>query len=86
MDSGFGQLGRRAMQVRARAMESRPHAQGKVNESRAAILLGLSRQTLRRLSELSGLGRPDEASDGAELVFTYAELYRLCRLAAKAHS
>lgn len=67
-------------------MESRPRIEGKVNEGRAAALLGLSAQKLRRLSEQSGLGRPDVENGGAELVFTYAELYRLCRLAAEVSS
>lgn len=64
-------------------MASRPRTEGKVNESRAAALLGLSTQKLRRLSEQSGLGHPDIDNGGAELVFTYAELYRLCRLVAE---
>jgi hypothetical protein len=64
-------------------MESRTRTEGKVNESRAATLLGLSAQKLRRLSEQSGLGRPDDENGGVELVFTYAELYRLCRLVAE---
>jgi len=68
----------------AQAMESQPRTEGKVNESRAATLLGLSTQILRRLSEQSGLGHPDPENGGTELVFTYAELYRLCRLAAEA--
>ena len=67
-------------------MESRPRIEGKVNESRAAVLLGLSTQKLRRLSEQSGLGHPDAENGGAELVFTYAELYRLCRLVAEVRS
>lgn len=65
------------------AMESRPRTEGKVNESRAATLLGLTTQKLRRLSEQSGLGHPDAENGGVELVFTYAELYRLCRLVAE---
>jgi hypothetical protein len=51
-----------------------------INETRAAALLGLSREKLRELSQASGLGRlqPGEASD--DRVFTYEELYRLCRM------
>ena len=71
------------MQIQAQAMESRPRTEGKVNESRAAELLGLSAQKLRWLSEQSGLGHPDADNGGAGLVFTYAELYRLCRLVAE---
>ena len=55
----------------------------KVTESRAAILLGLSAEDLRRLSAKTGLGSPDVESGGDHLVFSYAELYRLCRLAAE---
>lgn len=69
--------------MQAQTMELRPRAEGKVNESRAAVLLGLSTENLRRLSSQSGLGHPD-VENGAQLVFTYAELYRLCRLAAEA--
>jgi hypothetical protein len=71
------------MQIQTQAMESRPRTEGKVNESRAAALLGLSAQKLRWLSEQSGLGHPDADTSGAGLVFTYAELYRLCRLVAE---
>jgi hypothetical protein len=70
----------------AQAMIPRPRVEGKVNESRAAALLGLSAQKLRRLSEQSGLGHVDDQNGGAELVFTYAELYRLCRLVAEVRS
>jgi hypothetical protein len=67
----------------AQAMESRPRTEGKVNESRAAALLGLSTQKLRRLSVQAGIGHPNVENGGAELVFTYAELHRLCRLVAE---
>jgi hypothetical protein len=73
------------MQIQAQAITSRPRTDGRVNESRAAVLLGLSTQKLRRLSEQSGLGRPEADGGGAALVFTYAELYRLCRLVAEVH-
>jgi hypothetical protein len=69
--------------MQAQLMESRERTEGKVNESRAAALLGLSTQKLRRLSEESGIGQLDVENGGAQLVFTYAELYRLCRLAAE---
>ena len=70
--------------MQAQEIESPPRTKGKVNESRAAALLGLSAQKLRRLSAQSGLGHPDVENGSAQLVFTYAELYRLCRLAAEA--
>ncbi len=63
--------------------DSGEQMQRKVNESRAAFLLGLSTENLRRLSAQTGLGQPDVEGGGAHLVFTYAELYRLCRLAAE---
>jgi hypothetical protein len=72
--------------MQAQLMESQPRTDRKVNETRAAALLGLSTQKLRRLSEQSGLGHPDIENGGAELVFTYAELYRLCRLVAEVRS
>jgi hypothetical protein len=72
--------------MQTQAIESRPRIGGAVNESRAAALLGLSTQKLRRLSEQSGLGHPDWENGGAQLVFTYAELYRLCRLVAEVRS
>ena len=53
-----------------------------VNETRAAALLGVSALKLRRLSSETGLGRA-QYEGGAEVVFTYAELYRLCRSAAQ---
>jgi hypothetical protein len=72
--------------MQAQLMEPQPRTDRKVNETRAAALLGLSTQKLRRLSEQSGLGHPDIENGGAELVFTYAELYRLCRLVAEVRS
>jgi hypothetical protein len=72
--------------MQAQLMEPQPRTERKVNETRAAALLGLSTQKLRRLSEQSGLGHPDIENGGAELVFTYAELYRLCRLVAEVRS
>jgi hypothetical protein len=67
--------------MQAKGVEEREQAPGKVNESRAAFLLGLSMEHLRRLSEQTGLGQPDDERGGAQLVYTYAELYRICRLA-----
>jgi hypothetical protein len=72
--------------MHAQTMESRERITGKVNESRAAALLGLSTQKLRRLSQQSGIGHFDDENGGVELVFTYAELYRLCRLVAEVRS
>jgi len=58
----------------------------KVDEERAAALLGLSTPQLRRLSAETGLGRPKPDNGSESRVFTYAELYRMCRLAAQIDS
>ena len=57
--------------------ESRPRV---VDETRAAALLGVSAEKLRRLHSKTGLGRAEQEGR-EEVVFTYAELYRLCRSA-----
>jgi hypothetical protein len=57
--------------------------QKKVDESRAATLLGLTGAELRRLSIETGTGETDYENGSAQLTFTYAELYRLCRMAAQ---
>jgi hypothetical protein len=54
----------------------------RIDERRAAILLGLSTGELRRLSWLSGLGQVEKNDRSEEMVFTYEELRRLCLLAA----
>jgi hypothetical protein len=55
----------------------------RVEEHRAAVLLGLPTTELRRFSRLSGIGYLEESDHGQELVFTYEELRRLCLLAAQ---
>ncbi len=56
--------------------------QNRIDERRAAILLGLSTQELRRPSRLSGLGQMEKKDRSEQMVFTYEELRRLCLLAA----
>jgi hypothetical protein len=51
-----------------------------IDESRAAYLLGLPTEQLREICELSGLGHLEEGATALRLVFTYEELYKLCRL------
>jgi hypothetical protein len=51
-----------------------------IDEGRAAYLLGLPKEQLREICELSGLGHLEEGTTALRLVFTYEELYRLCRL------
>jgi hypothetical protein len=64
--------------------EERPGPRPKVvNEDRAAALLGVSAEKLRRLSSETGLGRAEYEEGQEQVVFTYAELYRLCRSAVQ---
>lgn len=56
--------------------------ENRIDERRAAILLGLSTGELRRLSRLSGLGRRERSERNGQMVYTYEELRRLCLLAA----
>jgi hypothetical protein len=51
-----------------------------IDESRAAYLLGLPTEQLREICELSGLGHLEQGATALRLVFTYEELYKLCRL------
>ena len=57
-----------------------------IDESRASFLLGLPKEQLREISEMSGLGHfeqraPEEQGAAVvRMVFTYEELYRLCCL------
>jgi len=61
-------------------MSSRPNT---ISEERAATLLGLEAVELRRLSRETGLGEAVSDGNADRLIFTYAELYRLCRIAAQ---
>ena len=60
----------------------KPDYHTRVDERRAAILLGISPEELRRLSRLSGLGKVEHKNSTQSMVFTYEELRRLCLLAA----
>jgi hypothetical protein len=53
-----------------------------IDESRAATMLGLPIEQLRQICEFSGLGREEDEMATGNLVFTYEELYKLCRLVA----
>lgn len=53
----------------------------KVDEARAAALLGLSKEELRRLARESGVGHEADSNGERRLEFTYEELHRLCQLA-----
>jgi len=54
-----------------------------IAEDRAAFLLGISPADLRRLSSETGVGHIEAENGFERLVFTYAELYRLCRVAVQ---
>jgi hypothetical protein len=58
-------------------------AQKQIDEDRAAVLLGLTRARLRLLCEQSGLGHEAVGDDSGQRLFTYQELWRLCRWVAR---
>ena len=60
-----------------------PLRKASIGEGRAAVLLGLTRDQLRQLCEASGLGREEPGQSSGQRVFTYQELYWLCRLAVR---
>jgi hypothetical protein len=53
---------------------------GVINESRVILLLGLPREQLHQICEMSGLGRKEPGNASGPLEFTYEELHKLCRL------
>jgi len=57
--------------------------QEQVGEHRAAVLLGLTMNEIRRFSRLAGLGHLEKGDRGEQVVFTYDELQRLCLFAAQ---
>jgi len=65
---------------RPNRMTNEPVRRELIDESRAAYLLGAPKEELREISELSGLGHLEQGAAAERLVFTYEELYRLCRL------
>ena len=54
-----------------------------VDEGRAGVLLGLTRDQSQQLCEKSGLGCAESGETSGHRVFTYEELYRLCHLAVQ---
>jgi hypothetical protein len=65
-------------------MMNEPVRKKGIDEVRAAELLGLTRDQLRELYQASGLGREVPGTNPRQRIFTYEELYRLCRLAVSA--
>lgn len=57
--------------------------QEQVGENRAAVLLGLPTNEIRLFSRIAGVGHLETGERGEQLVFTYAELHRLCLVAAQ---
>jgi hypothetical protein len=56
-----------------------PNLQNRVEEHRAAVLLGMPLADLRRFSRDNGLGHLEDSHPGQQMVFTYEELRRLFR-------
>jgi hypothetical protein len=56
-----------------------------VTQERAAALLGIPEQELRRISEESGLGHKERAGNQEEVFFTYEELRQICQMTAHVH-
>jgi hypothetical protein len=61
-------------------MTNEPVRREMIDENRAAFMLGLPAEQLREICEMSGLGRFEQGATALRLVFTYEELYKLCRL------
>ncbi len=59
------------------------HIPDRVDEHRAAVLLGLPESELRRYSRVSGLGHVESDGQAQKVVFTYEELRRICLLVAQ---
>ena len=62
----------------------RQHSRRQIDDSCAAVLLGFSRETIRRMSEELGIGSKIAGSSSETIVFTYEELRRLCRSSIRA--
>lgn len=51
-----------------------------IDERRAAYLLGLKKEQLREICEMSGVGHLIEDESKTQLVFTYDDMFKLTRL------
>lgn len=58
--------------------------QKQIQESRAAVLLGMSEEELRRLSQMAGLGQVEKTGQFEQMVYSYEELRQICLLAVPA--
>ena len=70
------------MEARNQEHSGHRHGEERIDESRAAVLLGMTTVELRRLSRRFGLGQLEKNEHNEQMVFTYEELRRLCLLAA----
>ena len=66
--------------LNATARKETPARKEIIDETRAAFLLGLPKDQLREICLLSGLGHLETDTEAGPLVFTYEDLYKLCRL------
>ncbi len=51
-----------------------------VDQRRAAVLLGVSENELRRISAESGVGRKEKQGCAEQVIFTYEDLRKICLL------
>jgi hypothetical protein len=63
-------------------MTSEP-IRNQIDEDRVEALLGLTRAQLQLLCEQSGLGHGAAGDDSEQRLFTYHDLWRLCRWVAR---
>ncbi len=59
-------------------------SQKEIMESRAAVLLGISEDELRRLSQVAGLGQLKKIGEFEQMVYSYEELRQICLLTVPA--
>jgi len=62
----------------------RQNMRRQIDDNCAAVLLGFSREAIRRMSEELGIGRKVAGVSGETIVFTYEELRQLCRSSIQA--
>lgn len=61
--------------------EGKKATEKKIEEARAALLLGLSAEELRKISSEFGIGQVKQDGTLEQMVFTYEELRKICLLA-----
>ena len=58
--------------------------QKQIQESRAAMLLGISEEELRELSQVAGLGQKEKTGQFEQMVYSYEELRQICLISVSA--